>query len=80
MGDIVSVLDEDDGEAYYAQIRGFLQDQYMEVSAVVTWLLPTSASPPHTFDPATFIHGKFVPEASLSFTGHFFFHLSPANH
>lgn len=57
LGDVVSVIDEDDGHVYYAQLCGFLQDQYMELSAVITWLLPTLASPPDKFDPATFILG-----------------------
>lgn len=49
-----------DGGTYYAQIRGFMTDQYCEKSAVVTWLLPTKASPPpeEKFDPATYIIGK----------------------
>ncbi|XP_048471660.1 GATA zinc finger domain-containing protein 1 isoform X2 [Rhincodon typus] len=41
IGDIVSVVDEDDEKVYYAQIRGFVQDQYCEKSAVITWLIPT---------------------------------------
>lgn len=57
IGDIVSVMDEDDGHIYYGQLRGFLQDQYMELSGIITWLLPTTASPPDRFDPATFILG-----------------------
>lgn len=59
IGDIVSMLDED-GDTYYAQIRGFMTDQYCEKSAVVTWLLPTKASPPPSqcFHPATYIIGK----------------------
>ncbi|CAH2242210.1 GATA zinc finger domain-containing protein 1 [Pararge aegeria] len=63
VGDIVSMLDVDGG-TYYAQIRGFLTDQYCEKSAVVTWLLPTKASPPpeKQFDPATYIIG---PEEDL---------------
>ena len=60
VGDIVSVLDEDDGHVYYGQLRGFLQDQYMELSGIITWLLPTTASPPDRFDPATFILGLFL--------------------
>ncbi|XP_041971894.1 GATA zinc finger domain-containing protein 1 [Aricia agestis] len=62
-GDIVSMMDIDGG-IYYAQIRGFLTDQYCEKSAVVTWLLPTKASPPPEkgFDPATYIIG---PEEEL---------------
>ncbi|KAI0238708.1 GATA zinc finger domain-containing protein 1 [Lamellibrachia satsuma] len=56
VGDIVSLMDHDGG-IYYAQIRGFLQDQYCEKSAVITWLLPTVDSPTDTFDPATYILG-----------------------
>jgi GATA zinc finger domain-containing protein 1 len=65
VGDIVSLMDEDDG-IYYAQIRGLLQDQYCEKSAVITWLLPTQNSPPPEkgFDPHTYILGNF----------NFFFH------
>lgn len=60
VGDIVSMIDVE-GDTYYAQIRGFMTDQYCEKSAVVTWLLPTTASPPpaQCFDPATYIIGKF---------------------
>ncbi|KAJ8708198.1 hypothetical protein PYW07_010323 [Mythimna separata] len=63
VGDIVSMTDVDGG-TYYAQIRGFMTDQYCEKSAVVTWLLPTKASPPpeQCFDPATYIIG---PEEEL---------------
>ncbi|KAG6443428.1 GATA zinc finger domain-containing protein 1 [Manduca sexta] len=63
VGDIVSMTDVEGG-IYYAQIRGFLTDQYCEKSAVVTWLLPTKASPPpeKCFDPATYIIG---PEEEL---------------
>ncbi|CAH1774793.1 unnamed protein product, partial [Owenia fusiformis] len=58
VGDIVSLVDDEDDEGvYYAQIRGFLQDQYCEKSAVITWLLPTLESTPGRFDPATFILG-----------------------
>lgn len=63
VGDIVSMIDLE-GDIYYAQIRGFMTDQYCEKSAVVTWLLPTKASPPPEkgFDPATYIIGmlKFL--------------------
>ncbi|KAL4702438.1 hypothetical protein ACJJTC_017644 [Scirpophaga incertulas] len=64
VGDIVSMIDIDGG-TYYAQIRGFMTDQYCEKSAVVTWLLPTTASPPPEkgFDPATYIIG---PEEELA--------------
>ncbi|KAM3958743.1 GATA zinc finger domain-containing protein 1 [Aphomia sociella] len=64
VGDIVSMTDIE-GDIYYAQIRGFMTDQYCEKSAVVTWLLPTKASPPPEkgFDPATYIIG---PEEELA--------------
>ncbi|XP_035658146.1 GATA zinc finger domain-containing protein 1-like [Branchiostoma floridae] len=61
MGDIVSLMDHDGG-IYYAQIKGFMQDQYCEKSVVITWLLPTQASPRDHFDPATYILG---PEEEL---------------
>ncbi|KAG8443158.1 hypothetical protein GDO86_011822 [Hymenochirus boettgeri] len=57
IGDVVSVVDEEDGKAYYAQIRGFIQDQYCEKSAALTWLIPTLSSPQDQFDPATYIIG-----------------------
>lgn len=58
VGDIVA-LEDDDGNTYYAQLRGFLTDQYCEKSAAITWLLPTisSPSPNKLFDPATYILG-----------------------
>lgn len=63
IGDIVSMEDEDGG-IYYAQIRGLLTDQYCEKSAAVTWLLPTTSSPPpeEGFSPETYIIG---PEEDL---------------
>ncbi|XP_076678966.1 GATA zinc finger domain-containing protein 1 [Andrena cerasifolii] len=63
VGDIVSMQDVDGG-IYYAQIRGLLTDQYCEKSAAVTWLLPTTASPPpdEGFSPETYIIG---PEEDL---------------
>lgn len=60
-GDIVSVRDLE-GDTFYAQIRGFLQDQYCEKSAAITWLLPTQSAPETGFDPATYILG---PEEEL---------------
>ncbi|XP_029444720.1 GATA zinc finger domain-containing protein 1 [Rhinatrema bivittatum] len=57
IGDVVSVIDEQDGKTYYAQIRGFIQDQYCEKSAALTWLIPTSHSPKDEFDPASYIIG-----------------------
>lgn len=64
VGDIVSVTNIDDGDIYYAQLRGFLTDEYSDKSAVITWLLPTTASPPPNegFHPATYIVG---PEEEL---------------
>lgn len=59
-GDIVSLQNEDttDTMLYFAQIRGFLIDQYAQKSASVTWLLPTSdATDDGTFDPACYILG-----------------------
>uniref|UniRef100_A0A7N8Y1J0 GATA zinc finger domain-containing protein 1 n=1 Tax=Mastacembelus armatus TaxID=205130 RepID=A0A7N8Y1J0_9TELE len=53
---------EEDGKPYYAQIRGFVQDQYCEKSAALTWLIPTQASPKDRFDPSTYIVG---PEEDL---------------
>jgi hypothetical protein len=46
-----------DGGIYYAMIRGFMQDQYAEKYAVLTWLLPRYPNPTH-FDPADFILGE----------------------
>ncbi|XP_037084391.1 GATA zinc finger domain-containing protein 1-like, partial [Pollicipes pollicipes] len=58
VGDIVSLVSLE-GETYYAQIRGLMQDQYCEKSAVISWLLPTQASPPpeREFDPSTYVIG-----------------------
>ncbi len=56
LGDIVSMTDIEGG-TYYAQIRGFLQDQYCEKSAVITWLLPSTQSPQLYFDPSTYFLG-----------------------
>ena len=63
-GDIVSVEDMDNGGVYYAQLRGFLTDQYCEKSGVITWLLPTTNSPKpeDAFDPSTYVIG---PEEDL---------------
>uniref|UniRef100_A0A9R1SDT9 GATA zinc finger domain-containing protein 1 n=2 Tax=Cyprinus carpio TaxID=7962 RepID=A0A9R1SDT9_CYPCA len=62
IGDVIKVIDEDDGKPYYAQIRGFVQDQYCEKSAALTWLIPTQTSPRDRFDPGTYIVG---PEEDL---------------
>lgn len=65
VGDIVSLMDDSgDGDLFYAQIRGLMQDSFCEKSAVITWLLPTIASPdPNSgFDAATYTIG---PEEDL---------------
>jgi len=64
VGDIVSVTNVNDDDIYYAQLKGFLIDEYSDKSAVITWLLPTTASPPPNegFHPATYIVG---PEEEL---------------
>ncbi|KAF3833894.1 hypothetical protein F7725_025098 [Dissostichus mawsoni] len=54
-GDVIKVTDEEDGKPYYAQIRGFVQDQYCEKSAALTWLIPTQASRKDQFEPGTYI-------------------------
>ena len=59
VGDIVSLVDHDGG-VYYAQLRGFLCDQYSEKSAVITWLLPTQSSPTDRFEASTFVLGKYI--------------------
>uniref|UniRef100_UPI00358F1495 GATA zinc finger domain-containing protein 1-like n=1 Tax=Myxine glutinosa TaxID=7769 RepID=UPI00358F1495 len=74
VGDVVSVLDEE-GELYFAQIKGFMQDQYCEKSAVITWLLPTTGSPKGKFDPSTYILG---PEEELPRRMEFFEFVSHA--
>lgn len=56
---MIKVTDEEDSKPYFAQIRGFVQDQYCEKSAALTWLIPTQSSPRDYFDPGTYIVGKF---------------------
>ena len=55
----MSVIDIEGG-TYYAQVRGLLQDQYCEKSAVLTWLLPSkdSPKPENCFDPSSYVIGK----------------------
>lgn len=57
-GDIVCLVDAKDN-VYYAQIRGFLTDTYLEKSAYITWLIPSKFSPPpnEKFDPCTYLIG-----------------------
>lgn len=59
VGDIVSVTDVDDGLKYYAQLRGFLEDQYYQKSAVITWLIPSPSSrhSQRGFDPSLYVAG-----------------------
>lgn len=47
------------GDTFYAQITGLLIDSFCEKSAVITWLIPTTSSPPpnERFDPATYLIG-----------------------
>ena len=62
-GDIVSMTDVDGG-VYYAQLRGFLTDQYCEKSGVLTWLLPCQGAPPPEtgFEASSYVVG---PEEEL---------------
>jgi len=53
VGDIVCTCDVEGG-TFYAQIRGFLQNEYCEKSVVVTWLIPKVANP-SKFDPLLFV-------------------------
>lgn len=63
IGDIVSLMDAKDN-VYYAQIHGLQIDSYCEKSAYITWLIPTTSSPPpkERFDPASYLIG---PEEDL---------------
>lgn len=71
VGDIVSVTDIG-GDIFYAQLRGFLTDEYGEKSGVISWLLPTTGSPPPNegFHPATYVIGpeEDVPRSLSVFT------------
>ncbi len=53
-----------DGGIYYAQLRGFMTDQYCEKSGVLTWLLPTEGAPrpEDGFDASKYVIG---PEEEL---------------
>lgn len=53
-GDIVALCDQDDGQLYFAQITGFLQDQYCEKSASVNWLVPHKPTSRDFFDPSAY--------------------------
>lgn len=57
-GDIVCLRDAKDN-CYYAQIRAFLVDTFLEKSAYITWLIPSKLSPApnKSFDPCTYLVG-----------------------
>ncbi|XP_063696533.1 GATA zinc finger domain-containing protein 1 [Culicoides brevitarsis] len=57
-GDIVALVDSKD-QTYYAQVRGFLTDTYLQKSAFLTWLIPSKFSPDpnEQFDPCTYLIG-----------------------
>ncbi|XP_031559413.1 GATA zinc finger domain-containing protein 1-like [Actinia tenebrosa] len=55
IGDIVS-LEDIEGDLFFAQIQGFLQDEFAQKSVIITWLIPTIPEPTH-FDPALFLPG-----------------------
>lgn len=52
-------IEDIEGDLYYAQLRGFLQDQYAQKTAVITWLIPMVPKPSH-FDPALFLPGNEI--------------------
>ncbi|KPI91931.1 PREDICTED: GATA zinc finger domain-containing protein 1-like [Papilio xuthus] len=58
-GAIVS-MEDGRGQIHFAQIRGFLTRYQDEVSAFVTWLVPTSDSPPpeQGFHASTYVFGS----------------------
>lgn len=56
-GDIVALCDQDDGQVYFAQLTGFLQDQYCEKSGSLRWLVPTRPTSRDFFDPSAYTIG-----------------------
>uniref|UniRef100_A0A915CFZ8 BAH domain-containing protein n=1 Tax=Parascaris univalens TaxID=6257 RepID=A0A915CFZ8_PARUN len=57
LGDIVSILDEEDGLPYFAQIRGIITDWHGEQYVVLNWLIPLdTAFDVHQFDAEHFVH------------------------
>ncbi|CAG0886571.1 unnamed protein product [Cyprideis torosa] len=56
-GDVVSVIDSEDGLTYYAMVKGLLSDQYGQKSAVLTWLIPTVEATVGEFHPNKYILG-----------------------
>lgn len=56
----------DDGEIYYAQLRSFLVDQFGQLSATISWLIPSERSPTDgSFDAASFVIGSFGNSGSI---------------
>uniref|UniRef100_A0A6G1SH59 GATA zinc finger domain-containing protein 1 n=1 Tax=Aceria tosichella TaxID=561515 RepID=A0A6G1SH59_9ACAR len=53
-GDIVGLCDQDDGQMYFAQLTGFVQDIYCEKSASVDWLVPIRPTSREIFNPADY--------------------------
>ena len=67
VGDIVAATDADDGQKYYAQLRGFLEDQWYQKSVIITWLIPRPCgrNSQEGFDPSLYIAGSVVVLFSL---------------
>lgn len=61
-GDIVGAYDQEDGLVYFAQLTGFLQDQYCEKSASLNWLVPTKPTSRTIFDPVAYRLGLEDPQ------------------
>ncbi|KAL3083246.1 hypothetical protein niasHS_011048 [Heterodera schachtii] len=60
-GDIVRIMDEDEGKGYFAQTVAFITDDYANQFAMVIWLLPklnrNSFPKPFEFNADRFQHG-----------------------
>ncbi|TPP67049.1 GATA zinc finger domain-containing protein 1 [Fasciola gigantica] len=56
VGDIVSVVDIDDG-VYYAQLRALAVDAVGNSCCALTWLVPTSDTTSGTFEPENYMIG-----------------------
>ncbi|VDK57294.1 unnamed protein product [Anisakis simplex] len=57
LGDIVSIVDDEDGLPYFAQIRGIITDTHGDQCVVLNWLIPTdTAFDAHQFDAQHFAH------------------------
>lgn len=57
-GDIVGLCDQEDGQMYFAQLTGFVQDTYCEKSASINWLVPIRPTCRELFDPADYKIGQ----------------------